>query len=221
MSPGLYVVPFMCEGGCRGGEAGFNSDGGARLTEPRGPLLAGRRTSSWRRPATWPCWACRRWGCPRRRIPRPASVSSPPPTANRSGHRQDGKPPTVDVETERGGASPVHQLSGHLDWTSEYDHGTDDSEVKVPAALYANSEALATQGFGQHLLHEFPSHYLIEGDNFIPRVPKTHFVAYFEREKVGKFIPPKWLIEASLCRLFKSIFLNSACCSNCARVVCG
>lgn len=48
---------------------------------PRGPWLAGRRRSSWRRLATLPCWACRRWGCRQLRIPRPANVSSQSPRA--------------------------------------------------------------------------------------------------------------------------------------------
>lgn len=57
-----------------GSESSFIAGSG-----PRGPWPAGHRTSSSRRLATWRCWACRRWGCPQLRIPRPANVSSRPP----------------------------------------------------------------------------------------------------------------------------------------------
>lgn len=45
--------------------------------------LGGCHTSSWRHPATWMCWACRKSGCPQRRSPRPRCASSQSPVGSR------------------------------------------------------------------------------------------------------------------------------------------
>lgn len=46
---------------------------------PPWSLLVSCRTSSWRLPAAWMCWACRKWGCQRQRSPRPRYASSQSP----------------------------------------------------------------------------------------------------------------------------------------------